>query len=70
MELIFLGVVTLAVVGTIFWIWALIDIAKTPADDFRYENDKLVWLLIVIFASSLGALIYLFVGRKQRKFLY
>jgi hypothetical protein len=51
------------VIGTIFWIWMLIDCAtKEPSSG----NDKLIWILIIIFTHLLGALIYFLVRRPKR----
>ena len=47
----------------IFWLWALIDILKS---DFRGSSNKIVWLLVVFFLYGLGALLYYFIGRKQK----
>ena len=58
--LLFMGV---GVLGTIFWIWMLVDCAtKEPSEG----NDKLIWILIIVFTHLLGALIYFFVRRPQR----
>ena len=63
-ELIF-GVFILPVLllGTVFWVWMLIDCAlhETPQG-----NEKLVWILIILFTHFLGALIYFFARRPQR----
>jgi hypothetical protein len=45
----------LLVFSMIFWVVALIDIARR---DFKNPNDKIVWILIVIFTHFIGALIY------------
>lgn len=50
----------LALLG--FWIWALVDCAK---GDFR-GNDKIVWILIIIFTNWIGSTIYFAVGRAQK----
>jgi hypothetical protein len=45
------------------WIWALIDCAtKEPAEG----NDKIVWILVIVLASWIGALIYILVRRPAR----
>jgi hypothetical protein len=44
------------------WLIALVDILKS---DFK-GNDKLVWLVVVIFLPFVGALCYLFIGPKQK----
>lgn len=46
------------------WIWALVDLVKNePAEG----NDKVVWVLVVVLAGIVGALIYLLVRRPERK---
>jgi len=48
-----------------FWIWMIVDCAQRQ---FPGENDKLVWILIIVLTSWIGALIYFFIGRpKGRK---
>jgi hypothetical protein len=44
------------------WLIALVDILRS---DFK-GNDKLIWLLVVIFVPFIGPLCYFFIGRKQR----
>jgi len=46
-----------------FWIWMIIDCATQETFE---GNDKVVWMLIVIFLNWLGALIYYFVRRRKR----
>ena len=49
--------------GTVLWIWMLIDCAtKEPSEG----NDKIIWILVIIFTYWIGALIYLLVRRPQR----
>lgn len=50
----------------IFWIWAIIDVANHEKTD----NDRLIWLLVVILLHWIGALIYLLVRRPERIRLY
>ena len=61
--LFFLLFFVLGLVGTAFWIWMIIDCAiKEPSDG----NDKLIWILILIFTHWVGALIYFLVRRPKR----
>lgn len=46
-----------------FWIWMLIECATKEPDT---GNNKVVWILIIVFAHIIGALIYYFVRRPQR----
>lgn len=48
----------------IFWGWALVEVLKS---DFKNDTNKLIWLLFVFFLYFVGALLYFFIGRKQRK---
>jgi hypothetical protein len=57
----------LGVAFTAFWIWMLVEVCtKEPAED----KDKVMWILIVVLTHGIGALIYYFVRRPQRKRLY
>ena len=45
------------------WIWMLVDcLTKEPSEG----NDKIVWVLVIVFLNWLGALIYWIVRRPQR----
>ena len=51
------------ILGTIFWIWMLIDCATNESSE---GNDKLVWVLIIALTHLLGAMLYFFIRRPQR----
>ena len=45
-----------------FWIWALVDCCNnTPSE----QNLKLVWILVIVFAGWIGAIIYLVAQRPK-----
>jgi hypothetical protein len=52
----------LGLVGLVIWIWALIDAIKNPG---LSSNERLIWILVIIFTSWIGALIYFLIGRKK-----
>ena len=60
--LIWLLVVVLALTATVFWIVELVDVARR---EFPDPNAKIIWLLVVILAHGIGALVYYFVGKPQ-----
>ncbi|MEQ8763473.1 MAG: PLD nuclease N-terminal domain-containing protein [Planctomycetota bacterium] len=64
-ELVLVGMIFLiGILGTFFWVWMLVDCAtREPAEG----NDKIVWILVIVFTHLLGALIYFFVRRPERK---
>jgi len=61
--LIFLMIIVFALIF-IFWIWMLIDCLKR---NFKKENDKIVWVLVIIFLHIIGAIIYYFVVKVEDK---
>ncbi|HUJ10858.1 MAG TPA: PLD nuclease N-terminal domain-containing protein [Verrucomicrobiae bacterium] len=68
MEIVFvlaLGLGMFALIAAIFgfWIWMLIDCIKHEASE---GNDKIIWVLVIIFTNWIGALIYYFVRRPER----
>lgn len=51
----------LGIIGFIFWLRMLIDAIK-------YEKEhKMMWILIIVFFSCLGALVYLLAAKVGRK---
>lgn len=60
--LIFFLAFAIAILGTIFWIFMLIDCAKRK---FKEENDKIVWILVLALTSWIGAIIYYFVIKNK-----
>ena len=57
--IILLFILALAVLPTVL---ALIDIQKS---EFQ-GNNKLIWLLVVLFMSIFGAILYFLIGREQK----
>jgi hypothetical protein len=57
------GAQGIALLVSIFWIWVLIDcVTKEPSEG----NDKVAWLLFILFVPWVGALVYYFVRRPER----
>jgi hypothetical protein len=54
--------VAIVVLAVIFWIMMLIDAIKHKYKD---SNDKVVWVLVIIFTGIIGALIYYFVVKHK-----
>jgi hypothetical protein len=57
-----------AVIGFIFLLWlaCLLDILRF---EFR-GNNKLIWFIAVTFIPVSGCILYLFIGRRQKKYRY
>lgn len=61
--LLFLGVGVLGVLGTVLWIWMLIECATKESST---GNDKIVWIIVIALTHWIGALIYFVVRRPKR----
>ncbi len=62
--LFWLAIMAAALFSFIFWIWMIVDCAQR---DMKGDN-KVVWILILVFLGILGAIIYYFaVKRKSKK---
>ena len=48
-----------------FWLWAIFDVISTDESTVR-NLPKVVWLLLVIFLSTVGAVAWLLLGRPER----
>jgi sterol desaturase/sphingolipid hydroxylase (fatty acid hydroxylase superfamily) len=47
-----------------FWIWMIIDcVTNEPSTG----NDKIVWVIIILFAQIVGAVIYYFLRHRPRR---
>jgi hypothetical protein len=42
---------------------ALVDVIRS---DFKGANDKLIWVVVILFLNIIGAVLYFFIGRNQR----
>lgn len=42
---------------------ALVDVIRS---NFRGPNDKLIWVIVILFLNVIGALLYFIIGRNQR----
>lgn len=64
--LVLLGFLLVSFAAFVFWIWAIIDVARTPDSVFAaVGHNKIVWIIVVVFLHIVGALVYLFAARPQ-----
>jgi len=56
-------IMLLAIAGVVLPILAIIDIVR---NDFRGKNQKIIWILVVVFMNILGSLLYYIIGTKQK----
>ena len=55
--------VVLVLAATIFWIYMIVECATKESSA---GNEKLIWILIIIFTHLIGALLYYVVRRPRR----
>jgi prolipoprotein diacylglyceryltransferase len=53
----------IALLGTVFWIWMIVDCAMNEPSE---GNDKVMWLVIIVLTHLIGAAIYYFARRPER----
>ncbi|MBU2640174.1 MAG: PLD nuclease N-terminal domain-containing protein [Nanoarchaeota archaeon] len=58
--------VTLVVVVVlgVFWLWMLVDCLKR---NFKKDNEKLVWVIVLLFAHLIGAFLYYFIVKAKKR---
>ena len=57
-----LPLIILIIAWEVFWIVELIDAARR---EFPDPNTKILWILVILFTQTIGAIIYYFVGKPQ-----
>ena len=59
----FMGLLFLVGIASfIFWIVMVVDVARRQ---FKKPNDKVAWVLIVILAGAIGAVVYYFMVKRK-----
>ena len=59
----FLLLLPIALAALVFWIWMLISAIQNKG---LTDNDRIIWVLVIVFLHVLGAIIYFFVGHPKR----
>jgi len=55
-------ILVFVVIGVLPTVIALIDILKS---EFK-GNEKIIWVLVVLFTNFFGAILYFIIGRSQK----
>ncbi len=63
MWILMLPIFLASIAGTVFWIWMLVECLTKERSE---GNDKVVWIIVIVFTQAIGALIYFFVRRPKR----
>jgi len=62
-EVILLVLILMLLAIPVLWIIALIDILKSEFEG----NNKIIWIILTVFIPLIGSILYLIIGRKQKK---
>lgn len=66
----FMGLLTsqmiliIIVISVVLWIYALVDLFKSSFEG----THKLIWVLVILFLPIIGSILYISIGRKQKKY--
>ena len=55
--------IVIFVLASIFWVWMIVDCATKEPDQ---GNEKIVWILVIVFTHWIGALLYFLIRRPER----
>mgnify|MGYP006172491799 CR=1 FL=1 len=47
----------------ILWVYCLVDVIRS---DFKDQNMKLIWIIVILFGQVIGPLAYLFLGKSSK----
>lgn len=66
--LFFLVFVGAFIAAMVFWILAIVEVARIPEHQFRAAGtDKTMWVLVVVLAQFIGALVWYLAKRRDVK---
>jgi len=60
MAITFSGFFIIAIACALFGVWMIIDCLMNQ------KEDKLVWVIVLVFLNFFGALLYFFIARSKR----
>ncbi|HEX2193332.1 MAG TPA: DUF2510 domain-containing protein [Acidimicrobiales bacterium] len=56
----------LMIAAVVYWVIAVLEVARLPEPQFRAAgSDKTTWLLVVVLAGIIGALVWRFAKRDE-----
>lgn len=54
----------ISIFSFVFWILMIVDCVKRK---FKEDSEKIIWILVIVFAGIVGALIYYFIVKRKDK---
>ena len=62
--MLFMLIFPFILLAAVFWVWMIVDCMKSSLD----TPNKLIWLLVILFFSFLGALLYFILVRSNKNY--
>ena len=62
--LLIIAIIAFAIFMFVFWILMIIDCTKRK---FKSDNEKVIWILLLVFLSWLAAIIYYFTVKAPNR---
>jgi phospholipase D-like protein len=59
----FLTIWLFFIANVVLVVWALVDAIRVPDESMYRAGNKLIWVLVILFAGFIGAIVYLAMGR-------
>ena len=47
----------------ILWVYCLVDVIRS---DFKDQNMKLIWIIVILFGQVIGPIVYLILGNSTK----
>jgi hypothetical protein len=63
MEFLLAGFFLFFIANIVLVVWALVDAIRVPDDSMYRAGSKLIWILVILLAGFVGAIVYFLVGR-------
>ncbi len=61
--LVILAIAAFFILQMVMWIWMLIDCLQNEPST---GNEKVIWVLLMVFLGIIGSMLYYFIRRPQR----
>lgn len=57
-------VFVLSIAALVLWIWSIVNVAKN--NNFKDDNTRIMWLLLIVLLGPIVSLVYLFARPKNK----
>jgi hypothetical protein len=61
------AMMVVSIAGLAGWIWMIVDVIQREEKTFKSKDEKVIWVLVIVLAGWVGALIYYLVEYRRYK---